>query len=298
MASKKLAYFDVRRRQRHDNNGNRQEVPREMSINLMCFLLRGIMYKNIYVEDLVPRAREHLFDKLIINARNLPEDLKVDAQGDAYPDIIEEFTKPDETGAFDRVKKIIDDYNAPGPTVLLNLGYLLQNARVDPPVTDIDKARNDMVDILDSISFNNPRMNHFCAPFVGIQKGRAALVHKDDYDDFIKHFQTWNIEQFYKRNGPTAKKVAAARAMKAGILSETKPHAWAGGEGNGLHCVDGECCSSNSADDWCEEVYEGGSWGCSLGSDTGTQCYPVTSSAKKKRAPKKASRRVHKSSKK
>lgn len=277
-------YFDVRRRQRFEG-GQWRAIPREQSINLMCFLLRGISYQELYGDPVVRVNGKHVFDRLIKNAKGLPMELQVDADGNAH-DMTAEFTTPKKTGIFDKAKLAIDKYNrqhnSDGAKSLI-LGELFTCARKDPPTTPLEQLKNDVVDALDKINDKGRELRHFCAPFVGIQLGRAPLVKEEKFEDFMNYFADKNIEYFYTNGGTTAEKKAAARARKAGILSEVKsydkvnrkggPSIMVRGDGNGKHCVNGTCCNSDSDDTWCETVIVNGNATCALGSDHGTQCY-------------------------
>lgn len=282
MAPKKLTYFDVRRRQRHDQTGKRQEIPREMSINLMCFLLRGIDYGKLYDEPIVPTGRRHLFDDLIRNASELPPDLLVDADGNSYPNLISEFTKPDGSGAFDEIKVLIDQYNQSDNADRKNnifLGELFWKTPAQETYAPLRAVKEGIANALHKITDGKPAMRHFCAPFVPIYRGEADLVGEADFREFVNCFRNRNIEYFYTTGGTPAERPVAKKARTVGILMEKKtspppppPNQQVSiltkGDGNSKHCSNGRCTDCTNLDHWCEEVLYNGNWTCALGSDS------------------------------
>lgn len=302
---KEFDYFDVRRRQRFENNV-RKEIPRELSINLMCFLLRGISYQALYEDPIIRVSGKHLFDKLIENAKKLPDELQVDAEGNEY-DMTSVFTKSDKTGGFDEVKTLIDDYNRihnKKEDANIVLGDFFWKDNTAEPDADLKLVRKNIGRELNKITLNKHPLRHFCAPFVPIVLGNASLIRKDVFDRFMEYFRDKNLMYFYISSGTPDEQLVAKEAREAGILSEEKLYkitrkpgtveAMVRGEGNRKHCVNGTCCNSNNDDTWCEQVIVNGNSRCALGSDYGTQCYPVAATAKPK-VPKGGPKRPTKS---
>src|SRR5690606_5651668 len=119
------------------------------SINLMCYLLRGITYNQLYRDPILRDTTgmpeyKHLFDKLIENASALPGDLQVDADGNEY-DVSDAFTHA-QNGAFIKCKAIIDGYddNANPAVILGELFWVPRNYRPRP--SPLEAARNGIVD--------------------------------------------------------------------------------------------------------------------------------------------------------
>lgn len=275
MTHKKLQYFDVRRKHRVDKNGDPEVYPQELSINLMCFLLRDITYTELYGTPIEPTStsRKNVFDKLILNAKGLPEDLKVDAAGDAVTNFINIFTTSNGSGAFDICQDAISDY-----THALTLGDLFWQPRDTStnPLPPLAVARNRIVDALDHVT-SRPEMRHFCAPFVGIQLGFAPLLTEFHVRDFLHYFGTKNIEYFYTTAGTREERNAARRARDAGILNQKRSLSVAATgkdfeanvlhEGNGMICSGNGCIPSGDPSTWCVEVIVNGTRQCALGSD-------------------------------
>jgi len=259
---KKMEYLDVRRGR--DTKGTR-------SANLMCFLLQGLRYEDLYVK---PFNNLETLRTLETNARNLPKDLWVDAEGNEAEYIRDAFLKdgssdPSHDGAFIRLKRLLEQYPASQPPIRLHeLFWKTLGSGTDPAT--YDGACKKIVEILDSVhGFERNDYSHFCVPFVGIQKGHAAPCKEFQMLEFLHFFRSKNIKYFYTVIGSDDEKEAIRRAKKAGILSEVRNNHRAG-SGNGMHCSNNVCVACDNEEHFCNMVEDSqGNMHCSLYSDQG-----------------------------
>ena len=247
MKPKKLSYFDVRRNV--DTKGAR-------SANLMCFLLRGLDYNQLYAKPFSRDKDTGEFDtlkKLVENSTELPDDLCIDADGGDC-NLRPIFGDGSGSGVFERLIDAMKNYG--GPDIIL--GDLFWKPRDDSDTaSEYSKMCNTVVDLLDGVhSGHGNKLSHFCCPFVGIQKKRAVLLEKFHIRDFLFHFGGRNIEYFYSVPGSPTEKKAIRRAKELGILSETRAAIASSevGSGNGMICDNGVCVPSPDENHFCSMV--------------------------------------------
>lgn len=266
------SYFDVKKLPPYTS-----DCIATRSINLMCAILRGITYKELYDTPFHDRSGNSPLDRIIFHINNLHPDLQVGATGNSRIVIP---ILAGTGGAFARIRLVL---NEPG-TPEIKLGDLFHQKRLHPTLHTGLKLKNFIVDTLESVhtSTNDP-MYHFCVPFLKIQlDSTRPRPTEPEYRRFITKLGHKTLQDFYESPYNDEERNAAIAARQLGIFKEKRPQGSKPGgpttktkDGNQRHCVNGACCGSNDPEDWCNSVIINGNEACALGSDYGTQCYSL-----------------------
>ena len=280
-----MPYFDVRQFPPYT-----RDCIATRSINLMCAVLHCIKYEQLYDQPFHDGSENSTLNKIIENINNLHPDLQRGATSN------ERIVIPMLAGlggAFVRIRSVL---SIPG-TPEIRLGELFYRKRVHPTTNVEQVLKNFIVDSLESVhTALNDQMFHFCVPFLTHQLNSAQIRPTEaQFRRFIRVLGDRTMQSFYDCSYTQEEKDEVIAARQLGIFRERRPAASRPPkpiirtrDGNGRHCVNGVCCGSNDPDDWCNTITVGGSTVCSLGSDTGTQCYPTNQEFhdKKSRPPR------------
>lgn len=272
-------YFDVKTLPPYT-----QDCIATRSINLMCAILRGITYRELYTHDFHDDSGNSVLDRMLYNINNLHPDLQVGATTNSRI-VIPILAGPN--GAFTRIHALLSLPGMPR----IKLGKLYHEKRVHP-TTDMEKTlRNFIVDTLDGVhTATNDQMFHFCVPFISIQMGtRPTRPSETEFNRFISVLGKKTLQEFYNASYTMAEKERAIIARKQGILREKRPDSSRPPRtvvkvtnGNGYVCINNQsCCLTEDENNWCNTVIVSGGTMCALGSDHGVPEDCVTQTTKK-----------------
>jgi len=223
-----MPYFDVKqiaRRKIYDGIGPR-------SINLMCAMLEGITYNQLYGEPFHHRPGSGVppstLDRMIDNINNLHLELQ---RGAATEDRIVVDKLAGESGAFVNIRNKFVEQGYPE----LRLRTLFYQ---DPThgTTQADEVARYMIEQFEAVhtpdSSGEDQMYHFCVPFLTVRKGRIPLAgttprpkrapQTADLDEFLQHFGVLTMRHLYDvyTRDYCTRRPAAQRALDRCILKE------------------------------------------------------------------------------
>lgn len=285
-------YFDVRTK-----TTSPQPIPDSIatrSINLMCAILDGITYGELYDTTFHDDSDNSILDRLIVNANNLHRDLQIDASGNVYNITA---VLAGNAGVFVQIRTILEATGYPK----FDLKELFTTKIYGGITTRKKLVFQIIVGLLEEVhtpppGSNEDRMYHFCVPFLTIQKERVpsgsvppkSSPNENDIDYFIDNLGDLEMKDFYQEfveqpNKPTRTKrrEVSKHALAHCIFKEYgrphKPLIVAGADGNNMHCEeDGNgghhcvTCGGNPAthpEHWCNDYVQGNVNYCTLGSD-------------------------------
>lgn len=203
-----MAYYDVR-----DGMCDKTLTPIVRGINLMCALLDGLTYNNIYNEPFWrpsagpgPGDPSCALERIYANANRLDDELKTNPCGGPYD--------------VDRyVKELLDDIrdilrNATAPPIRLN-GLYLRNVSTTGHVENAHLLRiHDAINTMYRNTGDN--MKHFCTPFMLMQTTNP--VDPQDWDLFIRDCGDKTLTSLFKTETKANLGTAIQAAKAAGIL--------------------------------------------------------------------------------
>lgn len=178
------------------------------SINLMCYLLKDVNFNLLYSLPL-----ESAVDAMIANAEVLPSYLAVDAAGNSFPTLSAELL--DHLRAF---KTILDGRQAHENDVRAGNFFHTPFPTTSLPPWRLYVELNDAFDDLR----RDTRLDHFCIPFIAMQKDPQKLITADNVDDFLSALGGKTLHNLFtesKCDYSLAQRTAIRDAKHWGILT-------------------------------------------------------------------------------
>lgn len=259
-----MAYYDVR-----SGMDDKTLTPIVRSVNLMCALLDGITYEDLYEKPFWKPLSARLpsigdpncaLERMFVNAATLHIDLNTTPGGAFYPvgTLIA-------TLLADARNDLIQNG---APQIRLN-GLFLRKVNAgthphDPHLKSIhDRVKNLHQD-------HGTKLRHFCTPF--LHKQATSPVGTTEWQNFIYACRTKTLKDLYATEKKAVLGVAVKKACKAGILidhgnpliftktsksgKKSRVRIMTPSGGNSRRCT-GTTCGPSDPTDWCNTTSDG-----------------------------------------
>ncbi len=259
-----MAYYDVR-----SGMDDKTLTPIVRSVNLMCALLDGITYEDLYEKPFWKPVSARLptigdpacaLERMFMNAATLHIDLNTTPGGTAYP-----------VGTLiaTMLSSIRTDLMQNGvPRVHLN-GLFLRKVATGGHVEDPHlKKVHDHVKAL--LNTSGTKLRHFCTPFM--HKQATSTVGTTEWQNFIYACRTKTLKDLYATERKAVLGVAVKKACNAGILidhgkpliftktsksgKKSQVRIMTPSGGNSRKCT-GTTCGPSVPTDWCNTTSDG-----------------------------------------
>ena len=262
-----MSHYDVREQFSHGDPLKTADTIAIRSINLMCALLKGVSYNQLYRLPFHDNTANSTLDKIIGNVQALPAILQRGAT-DNSTIVFDTLGGP--TGALMEIRAVINREETHG----LSLGSLFYK-RAEHHTEPDRTVLMEIVRILDGVhSRVDDQMIHFCTPFISMQMKYTNYTTEGAVTDFLDVLGDRNIRDFYDDyQRIDGEREAAKLAIDFGILKDRgrpgRPVRHRSHDGNARKCQPGGggCIDSTLEDDWCNTVIIEGSPQCAMGSD-------------------------------